>query len=673
MDQPEAPSEGGGHTLEGALLDGRYRVASALGAGGMATVYLAQDERLDRSVVVKTPHPALAVEKDFRARFDREIRNLTKIEHPHVLKVHDTGSFRDLPYAVMQHLSGGSLADRLRAAGGRQPAQVVLPWLLQVADALDHIHSRGFVHRDIKPGNILYDDAGNVVVADFGIAKAMGHLDTGITATGVTPGSPGYMAPEVLKGGELGPAYDQYSLAVCVYEALCGQLPYPGETPLELLAGLMSRSAADLSPLVPEIPPDATAAVMRALARDPAKRFATCTEFAKSFQTALGVPTMQVFPEQFRTALRRKRWMRAGMAAASLGVAAALGARAVSLLRGDARPSFPPDAPRAGTAPSAPSAPPADVPTWELVTPEGAPPDVKVSPLQIETAKRLGLRVWFENELGMRFVLIPPGKFTMGSPESEVGRIASEKQHEVLIDAPYYMQTTELTNGQMRRLVPEHANPQWSGADTNADDLPAGSLTKAKVDALTRQMSRRAGRAYAAPTSLQWEYACRAGTTTSRFWGDDEQGAARFVNIADQSAAERWPHWRVAPVRDGHAGPAPAGSMDANPWGLREILGNVAEFAVGSDGAEEWRGGCWPAAMECCRAAATFDPTGADPLLGLRLVAPVSFQDRGPTPWPLVRPEGAPPDVLVSQFQIDEAAKLGVPVWFENSVGISSS
>lgn len=293
------PADGAEHSLAGVTLDGRYCVSSTLGAGGMATVYLATDTRLGRSVVVKMPHTALAAQPDFLARFQREIASLTKIEHPHVVKVHDTGSFGGLPYAVLQHLSGGSLRDRLDKAGGKLEPAAVLPWLLQVAEALDHIHGKGMVHRDVKPGNILYDDAGNVVLADFGIAKAMGHLDTGITTTGVTPGSPGYMAPEVIRGGELGPRYDQFSLAVCVYEALSGRLPHEGTTPLELLTNLIHHSAADLAPLAPGIPPDAVSAVMKAISRDPSKRFATCTDFAKSFQQALGVPTIQVFPQEF--------------------------------------------------------------------------------------------------------------------------------------------------------------------------------------------------------------------------------------------------------------------------------------------------------------------------------------------------------------------------------------
>src|SRR5207249_4905136 len=118
-----------------------------------------------------------------------------------------------------------------------------------------------------------YDDTGSVVLADFGIAKSMSSSDTGITATGMTPGSPGYMAPEVMKGGVLGPKYDQFSLAVMVFEALSGRLPFAGTTPIEQIGSLLNEAPADLALLVPEIPPVAADIVMRALSKDPSKRF----------------------------------------------------------------------------------------------------------------------------------------------------------------------------------------------------------------------------------------------------------------------------------------------------------------------------------------------------------------------------------------------------------------
>ena len=219
----------------GRLLDGRYRVEEVLGRGGMGSVYLALDERMGRPVVVKVPHSRFLAEPGFRERFAREVRAQTELEHPHVARALDAGSVDGVPYAVLQHLGGGSLRDRISERGGRLSSAEVGEWLPAVASALDFIHRQGMVHRDVKPGNVLFDDDGNVYLADLGIAKALGTLDTSLTQTGATPGSPDYMGPEVSTGAELGPAYDQYALAAVVYQALSGRLPHEADTPLRLL------------------------------------------------------------------------------------------------------------------------------------------------------------------------------------------------------------------------------------------------------------------------------------------------------------------------------------------------------------------------------------------------------------------------------------------------------
>ena len=611
---------GGPPASEGTTLDGRYRLGATLGAGGMATVYLATDMRLDRSVVVKMPHTALAAQPGFLARFQHEIASLTRIEHPHVVKVLDTGSFGGLPYAVLQHLSGGSLRDRLDKTGGKQEPAAMLPWLLQVAEALDHIHGKGLVHRDVKPGNILYDDAGNVVLADFGIAKAMGHLDTGITTTGVTPGSPGYMAPEVVKGGELGPRYDQFSLAVCVYEALAGRLPHSGATPLEILTNLLHRSAADLAPLAPGVPPDAVAAVMKSLARDPAARFATCTEFAKSFQQALGVPTMQVFPREFAAAMRRRRWMRVGAVAAVIVAAAAIG--------WFARPGSPaPQAPLREPSPVSESTPgerDLGEPPWKLVTPPDGPAWVKVSQLQVDEAKKLGVPVAFENSLGMRFVLIPAGTFAMGAANDDLERTEQEEDsHPATVAHAFYLQTQEVTNAHARRWKHEF---HTSALGADADGLPACGMSVQAADALVAYVTSSDGRSYRLPSEVEWEYACRAGTSTARFWELHPAETGRFANVCDACALRKHPTWTGdASVDDGWESASPAGSLLPNPWGLFDMIGNASERCRLGDGsspeqASVSRGGAWDCFPACSRSAYRLvGPNWLAPTTGLRL------------------------------------------------------
>lgn len=274
----------------GTLVEGRYRITSLLGVGGMGTAYQARDERMNRTVVIKVPHPALLADEGFRKRFEHEIRSLTTLEHPHVVKAFDVGVHGGVPYAVLQHLGGGSLADKLGKSGGKMPANDVIRWLPGVAEALDFIHGQGMVHRDVKPANILFDEAGHSFVADLGIAKARSGQHTGLTQTGQTPGSPEYMAPEVLAGVPVGPAYDQYSLGVVVYEALSGRAPLVAQNALALLLKKRTEKPTPLRETAPTVPPAAAAAVTKALETDPTQRFPSCVAFARAFVHGVRAP-----------------------------------------------------------------------------------------------------------------------------------------------------------------------------------------------------------------------------------------------------------------------------------------------------------------------------------------------------------------------------------------------
>lgn len=275
----------------GRTLKGRYLVERVLGGGGMGTVYLARDRDMDREVVVKVPHSRFLDDELFRARFAKEVRSLTRLSQAHIVRVLDAGDEPEAgraeptPFAVLEYLDGGSLADRL--GDGTQPPSEVLTWLPDVAKALDFIHGQGVVHRDVKPGNILFDRADNAVLADFGIAKALGSLDTGLTRTGTTPGSPPYMGPEIGLGLPLGPAYDQYALAVLVYKALSGALPHDGTSGEVLIARKAFVEPTDLASTAPSVPAAVRDVVMRALARKPEERFPSCVEFSRAFGEAL--------------------------------------------------------------------------------------------------------------------------------------------------------------------------------------------------------------------------------------------------------------------------------------------------------------------------------------------------------------------------------------------------
>jgi hypothetical protein len=272
----------------GRTLLGIYRVERKLAEGGMGAIYLATDTNLDRPVVVKVPHPRFLGEPEFRARFSREVEELIRLEHPRIARILARGEHDGVPFFVLQHLGGGSLEDRLREAGDRPGGPAgVLDWLAPVAEALDFVHDRGIVHRDVKPANILFDDAGNAFLSDFGVAKVCGAAEAAITGTGVGIGSPLYMAPEQATGEDVTGAADQYALASTAYEALAGRPPFEGHTPVEIFVAKAQRVPDAITDHVPDVPGDVADCIARALARETSERFPSCGAFADAYRAGL--------------------------------------------------------------------------------------------------------------------------------------------------------------------------------------------------------------------------------------------------------------------------------------------------------------------------------------------------------------------------------------------------
>lgn len=270
----------------GRTLDSRYRVEHLLGRGGMGSAFLAWDTKVGRRVVVKAPHEELLTNAEFRERFGREIRSLLDLEHPNVVRVIDVGDADGIPYVVLHHLGGGTLRDRMTRAGGTLSVREVVEWLLPIAQALDFLHGRGWLHRDVKPDNVLFDDAGHAFLSDFGIVKAAGAVSSSLTRTGPTPGSPKYMAPEAALELQLGPPYDQYALAVVAYECLAGRGPFNAESPVADAIAKASQEPISLRTVAPHVSIAVADAVMIALARDPARRHASCGALARALADA---------------------------------------------------------------------------------------------------------------------------------------------------------------------------------------------------------------------------------------------------------------------------------------------------------------------------------------------------------------------------------------------------
>jgi tRNA A-37 threonylcarbamoyl transferase component Bud32 len=273
------------------LAGGRYAVVAALGEGGMAMVYRAVDRHLEQDVVIKTPHAHLVSDLTAAARFTREIRSLVQLSHPHVVKILDVGTEGVRPFIVLQYCPGGSLRDRQgrhrQARPQPLPPDAFSGWLEDVASALDFIHQQGYLHRDVKPENILFDAHGHAYVSDFGLAKALwgpqpptpaGRL----TATGVGVGTPAYMAPELIQAAPCDGRVDQYALAVLLYELLSGRTPFEGTFPAAVLTRHVTDEPPPLHELCPTVSPTLAAAVTRGLAKDPAARYPTCMALARA-------------------------------------------------------------------------------------------------------------------------------------------------------------------------------------------------------------------------------------------------------------------------------------------------------------------------------------------------------------------------------------------------------
>ena len=309
---------------------GPYSIVMSLGSGGMADVYLARDAKLDRLVAVKAPHREL-VTAEIRARFRREAHAAAALEHPAIVPIYDYNESGELPYIVMRYLTGGSLEERI--AQRPYPLADALPILERVAAALDHAHSHGIIHRDVKSANILFDEAGNAHVSDFGIAwmARAGDAGTRLTDTGVVRGTFDYISPEQARGErELDGRSDLYSLAVVLFEMLTGNVPYQAESGVFVAAQHISAPIPDIRRWRPDLPPAMTAVMRRALAKQRDERYPTGAALLADLRRAAGgerIATPHPAPAGRPTTGRRSLWL-------AIGAVAVLSVVVIALVRG---------------------------------------------------------------------------------------------------------------------------------------------------------------------------------------------------------------------------------------------------------------------------------------------------------------------------------------------------
>ena len=264
----------------GTIFAGRYRLERKLGSGGMADVWLAEDQELGRKVAIKMLHERYANDTQFVERFRREATHAAGLSHPNVVSIYDRGEAEGSYFIVMEYVEGRTLKELL-VTRGPCPVPVAISYVRQVLAALRYAHRNGIVHRDIKPHNVLVDHEGRVKVADFGIARAGSSQ---MTEAGSIIGTAQYLSPEQARGAPVDESSDLYSTGIVLYELLTGELPFTGETPVEIAMKHLSQVPPAPSSIRPEIPRDLDLVVLRALAKEPADRYRSAKEMDRDLE-----------------------------------------------------------------------------------------------------------------------------------------------------------------------------------------------------------------------------------------------------------------------------------------------------------------------------------------------------------------------------------------------------
>lgn len=505
---------------------GRYEIRGELGRGGMGIVYRAYDPELEREVAIKSVQLEGATEEqrhEFELNLAREARASARLQHPHVVAVYDFFRAGDRAYIVMELVRGASL-EAMLLAGDRNNHREILRVLRESASALDAAHAAGIVHRDIKPGNILFDETGRIRIADFGIARMLTGSDVQtMRETGQTAGTLSYMAPEQIAGAPIDGRADQFSFAVVAYQLFTGALPFPGPTWVAVSYKIINEAQVDPRTHVPNLPPAIVAALEIALRKNPHERFPTCAAFVAAMES--GAPAQRTAAQP--SAYSKKLLILAPIALITLGIAWTMINRAQSTLEQISAP--PPDS----TEVASPANP--------TVSPEQAIATLSPAPPQDSLSIVL-------DGIPMVFAAIPAGRFFMGC---DVCSDNQKPRHMVQITRPFQMGRTEVTELQWSALM--------SGKATGSAK-PKVNVSWNDVQGFIQKLNaRNDGFQYRLPTEAEWEYAARAGDND-----DNPRSPSDYAWWADNSG------YQLHETAD----------RIPNIFGLYDMLGNAAEWTA---------------------------------------------------------------------------------------------
>ncbi|QDU21949.1 bifunctional serine/threonine-protein kinase/formylglycine-generating enzyme family protein [Urbifossiella limnaea] len=657
---------------------GHYEVLQVLGHGGFGIVFRAFDDVLHRVVAVKVLAPQMASTSPARKRFLREARSSAQVRHENVVQVYEVGE-TPLPYIAMEFIPGETLQDRLNRIGPVEPAEVVRIGR-QIAEGLAAAHGQDLIHRDIKPGNVLLEGgAGRVKITDFGLARAAD--DASISQSGIIAGTPMYMAPEQAKGDKLDQRADLFSLGSVLYQMAAGRPPFRANSTVAVLKRVAEDTPRDIREIVPEVPQWLCDIIAKLHAKNPDDRYQSAREVADvladceaQLKANSKLKDFSRIPRSKQTKTAKTgnwKWVVAAavLLLPVLAVAVTEFAGVTHLFRHQAMPN--PN--KGGHEPEVVTTTgwhgwPADAPQ-----PAIAPFDAtQARAHQDAWAKHLGVPVEYTNSLGMKFMLIPPGEFTMGSTAEEIAAalkdvspddkhwqecIQSEApQHKVILTQPIYLGVNEVTQAEYEKVMgvnPSHFAPLGMGKEAVAgletaehsvetvswNDAAEFCAKLSKQEKLKPFYFRAGetitpldGTGYRLPSEAEWEFACRAGTATKYWIGDKDEDLVRAGWFGGNSGGRT------------HA----AGELKANPFGLSDIHGNVWEWVQDGWDASYYgqfqdkpainpnspfsagslrviRGGHWGYTASVCRSSHrhAIDPTDRGYLVGFRVSLPV--------------------------------------------------
>ena len=587
---------------EGQLLSGRYRVIKKIGTGGMGIVYKVKDEKLDdRVFALKALPPEMSTSNAAIKRLKKEALAAIDLRHTNIMALHSFDNDGPHHFLVMEFLHGPDLEDAL-VDKERFTVDEVLSVARQVCPALEHAHKRGIVHRDIKPSNLIYktEDGEQVVkIADFGIAFQVRDSIARITGQDTTGGTMHYMPPEQLAGEETDARSDQYALAATLYELLRGRTPFQGAGGV-LMRQIEEKQAAPIK----DVPEHINAALLKGLAKKAEDRFESCKELLEALEGRQEVGAVAASVDSHTKS--------GGGSSLMMG---AVGLLIVALLVVGGSGMF-------GEKAQEPV--PTKVATVAVATrPAPVKPTVSVEP--VATSKSGEKTV-----AGITFCWCPTSRFSMGSPVSEHMRGDDEgMRHEVRISKGFWLGKYELTQSQWKNVM--GTNPSLF----KGDNRPVDNISWDGCQKFIKKLNSRHGGRYKfrLPTEAEWEYACRAETTTAfSFGGNISTNQVNFDGNAPYKNSSKGV-FRKKTTR--------VGSFPANAWGLHDMHGNLWEWCSdwyskgyyfrsprrdpkgpGSGKFRVFRGGSWRARGFDCRSARRFQesPDYHSDTVGFRLL-----------------------------------------------------